>query len=156
MVAPEKTHLNLSVNLSKKKMTANFSTLKNLIRLKQWKDLRYGLLFTLSFFAGLDRGQVRAQATGGTGGSCVGWLCGPKNSLTTAFPDGSTIINVGFVLMQGVVLAVLVGIAVVVINRIASREDYGAPMATFFGTVLILLAINFLGGYLFNIGATTP
>ncbi len=59
----------------------------------------------------------------------------------------------GFLLMQGIILAILVGVGAVVINKIASREDYAAPMATFFGIVIVLLAINFLAGYVMGTDA---
>lgn len=119
------------------------------------KKLWFGLLFSLSFFLILNGSQVQAAATtpdvpdapAAPNGSCVGWLCGPKNTIAAAFPGGTEIINTGFILMQALILAILVGIAAVTINKIASREDYAAPMATFFGTVLVLLTINFLGGY---------
>lgn len=135
-------------------MLLNFSSAKKWIWVRQWKDLRYGLLSGLTFFLILNGGQARAQATGGTGSGCAGWLCGPKNALVTAFPDGQTLINTGFVLMQGIILAILIGIAALAINRIASREDYSAPLAIFFGSILILLLVNALGGYVFGDGTT--
>lgn len=135
-------------------MLATFSHLKKLKKqssLKISKDWRYGLLSLISFVLILNGGRADAQAAP----SCLGWLCGPKNSLTTAFPDGSAMVNVGFLMMQGIIVAILVGIGAILINRLANREDYGAPMATFFGTVLILLLINYLAGYVFGAGTTT-
>ncbi|MBE9035204.1 hypothetical protein [aff. Roholtiella sp. LEGE 12411] len=111
------------------------------------KELRLGLLFTLSFFLILNGSQVQAAAPTAPGGGCTGWLCGPKNTIVAAFPGGAQIINTGFIMMQALIVAILVGIAAITINKIAAREDYGAPMATFFGTVLVLLVINFLAGY---------
>lgn len=107
--------------------------------LKKRKDFQYGFLFTLSYLWITNAEKAFA--------GCVGWLCGPKQTLTDAFPGGSAVMNTGFALMQGVIIAILVGMGAVVINKIASREDYGAPMAAFFGTVLALLAINYLAGY---------
>ena len=112
--------------------------------LKKRKDFQYGFLFTASYLWIVDAGRASA---------CAGWLCGPKDSLVAAFPDGSDIINMGFILMQGIILAILVGVGAVVINKIASREDYAAPMATFFGIVIVLLAINFLAGYVMGTDA---
>ena len=85
------------------KMISKLSKPKNKMfaQLKKWKDLRHGLLFTLSFFLITNGGQASA--------ACVGWLCGPKQTLTTAFPTGSAVINTGFALMQGVIIAILVG-----------------------------------------------
>lgn len=135
-------------------MLATFSRLKKFKKqssLKISKDWRYGLLSLIGFVLILNGGRANAQAAP----SCVGWLCGPKNSLANAFPDGSAMVNVGFLMMQGIVVAILVGIGAILINRIANREDYGAPMATFFGTVLILLLINYLAGYVFGSGGAT-
>ena len=126
--------------------------------LPKWKDLRYGMLFTLSFFWMMNGGKVFAANTGtgtgtGTGTNCAGWLCAAKNAMTTAFPDGNGVINTGFVMMQGIVVAVIVGICVALFNKVANREDYGAPLATLFAVVLVLLITNYLTGYI--VGATT-
>lgn len=126
---------------------------KMIAQLKKWKDLRHGLLFTLSFFF-TNGGQVFATGTGtGTTGTCAGWLCAAKNAMTTAFPDGTGVIDTGFVMMQGIVVAVIVGICVALFNKVANREDYGAPLATLFAVVLVLLITNYLTGYI--VGATS-
>ncbi len=127
---------------------------KMLTQLKKWKDLRHGMLFTLSFFLIMNGGQVFAAAPGtGTGTGCVGWLCASKDAMTRAFPDGMGVINTGFVMMQGIVVAVIVGICVALFNKVANREDYGAPLATLFAVVLVLLITNYLTGYI--VGSTT-
>lgn len=126
---------------------------KMLTHLKKWKDLRYGLLFTLSFFWIMNGGRVFAQAAPGTGTTgCVGWLCAAKAAMAAAFPDGTGVINTGFVMMQGIVVAVVIGICVALFNKVANREDYGAPLATLFAVVLVLLITNYLTGYI--VGAT--
>ena len=129
---------------------------KMFAQLKKWKDLRHGMLFTLSFFAIANGGQVFANPPGTTappgGAGCVGWLCASKNAMTTAFPDGTGVINTGFVMMQGIVVAVVVGVCVALFNKVANREDYGAPLATLFAVVLVLLITNYLTGYI--VGAT--
>lgn len=136
-------------------MLTELSKSKKMTWLPKWKDLRYGMLFTLSFFWMMNGGKVFAQAvpapTGG--GACAGWLCAAKNAMTTAFPDGTGVINTGFVMMQGIVVAVIVGICVALFNKVANREDYGAPLATLFAVVLVLLITNYLTGYI--VGATT-
>ncbi len=132
---------------------------KMLAQLKKWKDLRHGMLFTLSFFLITNGGQVFATGTGtGTTGTCTGWLCAAKNAMTTAFPDGTGVINTGFVMMQGIVVAVIVGICVALFNKVANREDYGAPLTTLFAVVLVLLITNYLTGYIVGTtsGGTTP
>lgn len=135
------------------KMLTILSKSKKMIWLPKWKDLRYGMLFTLSFFWMMNGGQVFAQVVPGTGtgtgtGNCVGWLCAAKTAMTTAFPDGNGVINTGFVMMQGIVVAVIVGICVALFNKVANREDYGAPLATLFAVVLVLLITNYLTGYM--------
>lgn len=130
---------------------------KMLAQLKKWKDLRHGMLFTLSFFLITNGGKVFATGTGTTG-TCSGWLCAAKNAMTTAFPDGTGVINTGFVMMQGIVVAVIVGICVALFNKVANREDYGAPLTTLFAVVLVLLITNYLTGYIVGTtsGGTTP
>jgi type III secretory pathway component EscS len=54
--------------------------------------------------------------------------------------------------MQGIVVAVVIGICVALFNKVANREDYGAPLATLFAVVLVLLITNYLTGYI--VGAT--
>ena len=120
---------------------------------KKWKDLRQSLLFSLSFFLVINGGEVLAAGAGTGTGSCAGWLCASKNAMTTAFPDGAGVINTGFVMMQGIVVAVIVGICVALFNKVANREDYGAPLATLFAVVLVLLITNYLTGYI--VGSTT-
>ena len=132
---------------------------KMFAQLKKWKDLGHSMLFTLSFFLITNGGQVFAAGTGtGTTGTCVGWLCASKNAMTTAFPDGSGVINTGFVMMQGIVVAVVIGICVALFNKVASREDYGAPLTTLFAVVLVLLITNYLTGYIVGTtsGGATP
>ncbi len=138
-------------------MLTTLSKSKKMSWLPKWKDLRYGMLFTLSYLI-MNGGKVFAQGTGtgtgtGTTGACAGWLCASKNAMTTAFPDGTGVINTGFVMMQGIVVAVIVGICVALFNKVANREDYGAPLATLFAVVLVLLITNYLTGYI--VGATT-
>ncbi len=138
-------------------MLTTLSKSKKMSWLPKWKDLRYGMLFTLSYLI-MNGGKVFAQGTGtgtgtGTTGACAGWLCAAKNAMTTAFPDGTGVINTGFVMMQGIVVAVIVGICVALFNKVANREDYGAPLATLFAVVLVLLITNYLTGYI--VGATT-
>ncbi len=118
----------------------------------KWKDLRYGMLFTLSYLI-MNGGKAFAQGTGTGTGTCTGWLCAAKNAMTTAFPDGTGVIDTGFVMMQGIVVAVIVGICVALFNKVANREDYGAPLATLFAVVLVLLITNYLTGYI--VGATS-
>ncbi len=140
-------------------MLATVFKSKKMNWLPKWKDLRYGMLFTLSFFWMMNGGKVFALTapTNGGGGTntsgCAGWLCAAKNAMTTAFPDGTGVINTGFVMMQGIVVAVIVGICVALFNKVANREDYGAPLATLFAVVLVLLITNYLTGYI--VGATT-
>ena len=123
--------------------------------LYRWKDLSYGLLFSLSFFLVTDRGQVLAQAQNQIPSSgCGGWLCGPKNSLINSFPDGSALITGAFILVNGIVLAVLIGIAITAINRYLGKEDFGVPLIMFFGILLILFLINGIAGYIFGEGTT--
>ncbi len=142
-------------------MLSTLSKPKNkvLAQLKKWKDLRHSMLFTLSFFLITNGGQVFATGTGtGTTSACTGWLCAAKNAMTTAFPDGTGVINTGFVMMQGIVVAVIVGICVALFNKVANREDYGAPLTTLFAVVLVLLITNYLTGYIVGTtsGGTAP
>ena len=124
--------------------------------LRQWKDLTYGLLFSLSFFLVLDRGQVLAQAQNQIPSSgCAGWLCGPKTNLINSFPDGSPLITGAFVLVNGIVLAVLIGIAITAINRYLGKEDFGVPLIMFFGILLVLFLVNGIAGYIFGDTGTT-
>ncbi len=136
-------------------MITALSKSKKMSWMPKWKDLRYGMLFTLSFFWMMNGGKVFAANTApGTGtGTCTGWLCAAKNAMTTAFPDGTGVIDTGFVMMQGIVVAVIVGICVALFNKVANREDYGAPLATLFAVVLVLLITNYLTGYI--VGATS-
>ena len=139
--------------------TLSKSKNKMFAQLKKWKDLRHSMLFTLSFFLITNGGQVFATGTGtGTTGTCAGWLCAAKNAMTTAFPDGTGVINTGFVMMQGIVVAVIVGICVALFNKVANREDYGAPLTTLFAVVLVLLITNYLTGYIVGTtsGGTAP
>ena len=143
--------------------TPSKSKNKMLAQLKKWKDLRHSMLFTLSFFLITNGGQVFATTTTPTTTTptttnCVGWLCASKNAMTTAFPDGSGVINTGFVMMQGIVVAVVIGICVALFNKVASREDYGAPLTTLFAVVLVLLITNYLTGYIVGTtsGGATP
>lgn len=123
--------------------------------LKRWKDIRFSLLFTITLLLISGRqAQANPPVVNGPtapGGGCLGWLCGPKNTITRTFPGNTTVVDAGFVLMQAVILAILAGIAAITINKIASREDYGAPMAAFFGALLVLLVTNYLAGYVFGI-----
>ena len=132
---------------------------KMIAQLKKWKDLHYSMLFTLSFFLITNGGQVFATTTTPTTTpTCVGWLCASKNAMTTAFPDGTGVINTGFVMMQGIVVAVVIGICVALFNKVANREDYGAPLTTLFAVVLVLLITNYLTGYIVGTtsGGTAP
>lgn len=134
-------------------MITTLSKSKRMSWMPKWKDLRYGMLFTLSFFWMMNGGKVFAANPGAGAGNCVGWLCAAKTVMTTAFPDGTGVIDTGFVMMQGIVVAVIVGICVALFNKVANREDYGAPLATLFAVVLVLLITNYLTGYI--VGATS-
>lgn len=133
-------------------MITTLSKSKKMRWMPKGKDLRYGMLFTLSYLI-MNGGKAFAQGTGTGTGTCTGWLCAAKNAMTTAFPDGTGVIDTGFVMMQGIVVAVIVGICVALFNKVANREDYGAPLATLFAVVLVLLITNYLTGYI--VGATS-
>lgn len=90
---------------------------------------------------------------------CVGWLCGPKdvlrgNAILSKDNSAIAMIDFFFIVVQFMVMAVLVALAVPLVHKLKREEDYMAPFVALLAALLLIIGINFLGGYLLGNGVT--
>ncbi|NJM67833.1 MAG: hypothetical protein HC851_20275 [Acaryochloris sp. RU_4_1] len=90
---------------------------------------------------------------------CIGWLCGPKDVLrgnAVLSNDASAIamIDFFFLVVQVIALAVLAALAVPLVHKLRREEDYMAPFVAVLAALMLIIGINYLGGYLMGNGAS--
>lgn len=90
---------------------------------------------------------------------CVGWLCGPKdvlrgNAILSKDASAVAMIDFFFVVVQLMVMAVLVALAVPLVHKLKREEDYMAPFVAILAALLLIIGINYLGSYLLGNGVT--
>lgn len=95
---------------------------------------------------------AQAQATGG-GGGCLGFLCGPRATLssTPPFSDYSTMIDMVFVGLNILIVSVLGYQAYRIIKSRNDGEEYGTLAQGTILSIIALFGFNYLSNWVMGI-----
>ncbi len=131
-------------------------------RKKDWLFLAYWSAATLVM---LGQSAVLAQEApegadnGGGGTRCSGWMCGPKNALlkNPAFSENRASLLIDFIfvaLNAGIIIAIGYQ-AYKIFTAMREEEGWQSMGRNLAGEVMMLIATNYLAGWVVGIGVST-
>lgn len=131
-------------------------------RKKDWLFLAYWSAATLVM---LGQSAVLAQEApsgadnGGGSTSCNGWMCGPKNALlkNPAFSENRASLLIDFIfvaLNAGIIIAIGYQ-AYKIFTAMREEEGWQSMGRNLAGEVMMLIATNYLAGWVVGIGVST-
>ncbi|WP_013334967.1 hypothetical protein [Gloeothece verrucosa] len=98
---------------------------------------------------------AHAQTTGGTGGGCLGFLCGPRATLssTPPFNNYSDMISMVFVGLNILIVSVLGYQAYRIIKARNDGEEYGTLAQGTIMSIIALFGFNYLANWVMGIAS---
>lgn len=89
--------------------------------------------------------------------ACLGWMCGPKNAITSngvinGNASAGTFIEFIFLAIQLLILLALGGLAVVFFFKMDRDENYIKPLIALLVALLLIFGTNFVAGYVVGDG----
>lgn len=132
-------------------------------RKKDWLFLAYwsgATLVMLGQSAVLAQEAPEGADNGGGSTNCSGWMCGPKNALlkNPAFSENRASLLIDFIfvaLNAGIIIAIGYQ-AYKIFTAMREEEGWQSMGRNLAGEVMMLIATNYLAGWVVGIGVSTP